>query len=119
MVDDTPLDRAREQLEDEDLTSDPEENEEVPLPHKKPGRRVNSDFLVPALGELAHPFEDWILDKDAMYVYMLDYAKQEGFAVNPCKSGDMSSDGVVVMAENTETHTIYLRKLRRRTSVKN
>jgi hypothetical protein len=82
MVDDTPLDRAREQLEDEDFTSGPEENKEVPLPHKKPGRKVNLDFLVPALG---HPFEDSILDKDAMYVYTLDYAKQEGFAVNPCK----------------------------------
>jgi len=69
----------------EDENSEDEENEEILRPRKKPGRKVNSTFLVPAQGELAHPFEDWILDKVAMNEYIPKYAKQEGFAVNPHK----------------------------------
>ena len=68
---------------DEDFED--EENEEISRPRKKPGRKVNSIFLIPPQGELAHPFEDWILDKVAMNEYMPKYAKQEGCAVNPHK----------------------------------
>jgi len=83
-VDLFPLDRIRdEDLEDEN--SEDEENEEISRPRRKPGRKVDSTFLVPVQGELAHPFEDWILDKAAMNEYMPKYAKQEGFAVNPHK----------------------------------
>jgi hypothetical protein len=58
---------------------------EISLPRKKPGHKVNLTFLIPAQGELAQPFEDWILDKVVMNEYMPIYAKQEGFAVNPHK----------------------------------
>lgn len=69
--------------QDEDLED--EENDEISRPRRKPGRKVPSTFLIPAQGELAHPFEDWILDKAAMNEYIPKYAKQEGFAVNPHK----------------------------------
>jgi hypothetical protein len=76
-------DGAPEQLENEDLSSDHEENQQVSRERNKPGRKVDSTFPFPALGEFAHPFEGWVLDKAAMYAYMPNYTKQEGFTVNP------------------------------------
>jgi len=84
-IEDGFLDRAQEQLEDEDSSSDDEENQQVSRERNKPGRKVDSTFPFPALGEFVHLFEGWVLDKAAMYAYMPDYAKQEGFAVNPRK----------------------------------
>jgi len=79
-----PLDAIQDK-DFENESSEDEENVEILGPRKKSGRKVNSTFLIPAQGELAHPFEDWIIDKAAMNEYMPTYSKQEGFAVNPRK----------------------------------
>ena len=52
---------------------------------KKRGRRVESTFPSPPQGELAHPFDGWVIDKVAMDEYMPNYAKQEGCAMNPLR----------------------------------
>lgn len=51
----------------------------------KPGKKRQADFVSPPNGELQHPYLEWQLDKASMDKYMWEYAKQEGFAVNPEK----------------------------------
>ena len=60
-------------------------NQEVVQMPPKRGRKVQSTFPLPPQGELAHPFEGWVIDKAAMDEYMPNYAKQEGCAVNPLR----------------------------------
>jgi hypothetical protein len=69
-----PLDAIQDK-DFENESSEDEENIEILRPRKKSGRKVNSTFLIPAQGELAHPFEDWIIDKAAMNEYMSTYSK--------------------------------------------
>ena len=63
---------------------DSSEEEAIQMPRKR-GRKAISTFPLPPQGELAHPFEGWIIDKAAMYEYMPNYAKQEGCALNTYK----------------------------------
>jgi hypothetical protein len=44
--------------------------------------RSNLSCPFPSQGELAHPFEGWIIEKAATYEYMPNYAKKQGFGVN-------------------------------------
>lgn len=65
------------------------DDEETSKPRQH-GHKVNSNFLTSPNGELEHPSIDWIIDKVSMDSYMNNYAKQEGFAVNPVKErGDV------------------------------
>ena len=69
----------------EDLYGEQLPNTElIPRPsNKKRGPKVNEQFSNPPHGALQHPFIGWRIEKAGMETYMPQYAKQEGFAVNP------------------------------------
>ena len=48
---------------------------------------MNDLFTKPPHGTLQHPFIGWRIDKAGIEAYMPQYAKQEGFAVNPRRNG--------------------------------
>jgi len=52
---------------------------------QKPGKKRNAEFVLLSNSELDHPYLGWQLDKVSMDEYMLEYGRQEGFAVNPEK----------------------------------
>ena len=54
---------------------------------KKKGPQVDDHFPLPPLGDLKHPYIDWIIDKVTMDEYMPNYAKQEDFALTRTKDG--------------------------------
>ena len=96
---DQPNEEYLSGVEDASLNDSIDYNFSIPLPtsttvamyqediqrSEKRGRKVQSTFPLPPQGELAHPFDGWIIDKAAMDVYMPDYAKQEGCALNPLR----------------------------------
>jgi len=69
---------------DDDVNDDDEGTSAIQMP-KKRGKKVHSTFLLPPQGELLHPYLGWVIDKDAMYEYIPNYTKQEGFAANASK----------------------------------
>ena len=66
---------------------DGDHSEESPRIPKKKGPRVDDSFPLPPLGDLEHPYIDWVIDKVTMNEYMPNYAKQEGFALTRTKDG--------------------------------
>ena len=93
------LDWAKQQLNEDadgpveenlvDINSGDESLDELPTPlsildraKQRPGKKRNTKFASPPNGELQHPYLEWQLDKASMDMYMTEYAKQEGFAVN-------------------------------------
>ena len=54
---------------------------------KKKGPQVDDRFPLPSLGDLQHPYIEWIIDRVTMDEYMPNYAKQEGFALTRTKDG--------------------------------
>jgi len=70
-----------------DIGGDDDSIEESSRIPKKKGPRVDDRFPLPPLGDLNHPYIDWVIDKVTMDEYMLNYAKQEGFALTRTKDG--------------------------------
>lgn len=70
-----------------DINDDDDPSKECSLIPKKRGPRVDDCFPLPPLGDLKHPYIDWIIDRVTMDEYMPNYAKQEGSALIRTKDG--------------------------------
>lgn len=61
------------------------DNEEAFSNTKRRGLKRTINFPRAPLGTINHPYIDWVIDKATMELYMHNYSKQEGCAVNPKK----------------------------------